>query len=130
MTPDQSAADQSAADQGTAEQKTPYEKTPEGQADRSGPDVVAAVERAAAGTQGGGVQTPPERAKPHEAPVEQVRGDEAMTGGQVVTGPGERADTPSSPDPAASGSGGAQSMVGARISDRVAAGEDPPAAPR
>ena len=125
MAPDQSAADQSAADQSAAEQKTP-----EGHADRSGPDVVAAVERAAAGTQGGGVQTPPERAKPHEAPVEQVRGDEAMTGGQVVPGPGERADIPSSPDPAASGSGGAQSMAGARISDRVAAGEDPPTVPR
>jgi hypothetical protein len=119
MVPNESSADPTDADPSAAKPRTP-----EGQADRSGPDVVAAVERAAAGTQAGGVQTPPERAQPHEAPVEQVRDDEAMTGGQIVTGPGERADVPSSPDPAASGSGGAQSMEGARISDRVAAGED------
>lgn len=56
------------------------------QPERSGQDVVAAVERAAEGTPHDGVQTPPEQAKPHRAPVEQVRDDPAMTQGQVVQG--------------------------------------------
>jgi hypothetical protein len=60
--------------------------TPE-DASRSGQDVREAVDRAAAGTPSEGVQTPPEDAKPHTAPVEQVRNDPAMTQGQVVEGP-------------------------------------------
>jgi len=60
-------------------------------ASRSGKDVVEAVDRAAAGTPHAGVQTPPEQAKPHEAPVERVRDDPAMTQGQVVDGPGSAA---------------------------------------
>ena len=54
---------------------------------RSGRDVREAVDRAAAGTPSEGVQTSPEDAKPHAAPVEQVRDDPAMTQGQVVEGP-------------------------------------------
>lgn len=49
--------------------------------ERSGADVVEAVERASAGTPHGGVQTPPDQAKPHAARVEQVRDDPDMTGG-------------------------------------------------
>ena len=56
--------------------------------ERSGDDVVEAVETASAGTPHGGVQTSPEQMKPHAAPVEQVRDDAAMTEGQVVDGPG------------------------------------------
>lgn len=96
---------------------------------RSGADVVEAVQTAADGTPHGGVQTGPDRTKPHAAPVEQVRGDPAMTGGQVVDGPGTRPDTPAGPSPAEVGSGGAQSIVGARVSDRVSAGEPAPEGP-
>lgn len=98
-------------------------------ASRSGDDVIEAVNRAASGKAGGGVQTPPEQAKPHAAPVEQARGDEAMTQGQVVDGPGEQSTPPDNPSPAAAGSGGAQSIVGGRVSDRESAGEGPPGEP-
>ena len=54
---------------------------------REMPDAVReAVDRAAEGTPSEGVQTPPEDAKPHAAPVEQVRDDPAMTTGQAVEG--------------------------------------------
>lgn len=92
--------------------------------ERSGADVVEAVETAAAGTPHGGVQTRPEEMKPHAAPVEQVHGDAAMTQGQVVDGPGDGSETPTNPSPAEAGSGGAQSVVGARVSDRLSAGEE------
>ena len=49
--------------------------------ERSGADVVEAVETAAEGTPHDGVQIAPEDAKPHTAPVEQVRDDPAMTEG-------------------------------------------------
>lgn len=89
-------------------------------ASRSGADVAAAVDRAAAGTPHGGVLTPPADAEPHAAPVEQVRDDPAMTQGQVVDGPGTTSTGPG-PAPAPGGSGGAQSQQGARVSDRAAA---------
>lgn len=89
---------------------------------RSGPDVAAAAERAAEGAPTDGVQRPPGEATPHTAPVEQVRDDPAMTQGQVVDGPGERSDEPPAPGPELAGSGGAQSQLGARPSDRDAAG--------
>jgi len=98
-------------------------------AERSGADVVEALETAADGTQHGGVQTDPADMKPHAAPVEQARGDEAMTQGQLVDGPGIGKTTPENPSPAAAGSGGAQSIVGGRGSDRISAGEQPPTGP-
>ena len=53
-----------------------------------------------------------------------------MTEGQVVLGDGEPGSAPSSgPMPDEQTSGAAQSVVGARTSDRVAAGEDAPADP-
>ena len=97
-------------------------------ASRSGADVKQAVDRAASGTPHGGVVTPPEDAKPHAAPVEQVRGDAAMTQGQVVDGPGVSGDVPGAPDTAGV-AGGAQSVVGARESDWVAGGGEPAAGP-
>lgn len=112
------------------DQTHPDDDGPAADASRSGDDVVQAVERAAAGTPADGVQTPPEQAKSQSAPVEQVRGDRAMTKGQVVDGPGSDADEVPHPDPTASGSGGAQSVVGARASDREAARDGKPAQDR
>ena len=103
--------------------------TPEDES-RSGDTVAEATDTAAAGSRHGGVIEPPEQAAPGESPVEQTRGDEDMTEGQIVGTPGSG----TSPDPAsvsvppreAAVSGGAQSEPGARASDRVAAGSGLP----
>lgn len=94
---------------------------------RSGDNIAEAVERAVAGTPEEDVLTPPTgQDQPGGAPVEHVRGDAAMTEGQVVTGPGTPASSPG-PSPAGTGSsGGAQSQVGGRVSDRLAGGEPQP----
>jgi hypothetical protein len=94
---------------------------------RSGADVGEAVEIAESGTKAQGEHSHPERAKSGEAPVEQVFNDPAMTEGQrTVTGSGTTGGAvPPGPSPAEAGSGGAQSVVGARESDRLAAGEPP-----
>lgn len=102
----------------------------EAQADssRSGADVREAVNVAEAGTKAEGDHAHPEQAKSGEAPVEQVYNDPAMTEGQrVATGAAPTTGIAPGLSPAESGSGGAQSVVGARGSDRRAAGE-PPAA--
>jgi hypothetical protein len=101
------------------------ENQPDGTAahERSGADVVEGVETAAAGTPHDGVLRPPEQSKPRTAPVEQVRDDPAMTEGQVV---GQREDAVEVPDtrvPEAPLSGGAQTIAGGRISDRVSASD-------
>ncbi|MDQ0755039.1 hypothetical protein [Arthrobacter sp. B3I4] len=98
---------------------------------RSGADVREAVNVAEAGTSAEGDHAHPERAKSGEAPVEQVYNDPAMTEGQR-TGTGaatSAAGAAPGPSPAEAGSGGAQSVVGARESDRRAAGEPPAAGP-
>ena len=94
---------------------------------RSGADVGEAVEIAEAGTKAQGDHSHPERAKSGQAPVEQVFNDPAMTEGQrTVTGSATAAGAvPPGPSPADAGSGGAQSVIGARESDRLAAGEPP-----
>jgi hypothetical protein len=96
---------------------------------RSGADVGEAIDIAESGTKAQGDHSHPERAKTGEAPVEQVFNDPAMTEGQrTVTGSAKTTGAvPPGPSPAEAGSGGAQSVVGARESDRLAAGE-PPAA--
>lgn len=97
---------------------------------RSGADVREAVNVAEAGTRAEGDHAHPERAKSGEAPVEQVYNDPAMTEGQrVVQGDATTTGAPPGPSPAEAGSGGAQSVVGARESDRRAAGEPPAAGP-
>jgi hypothetical protein len=89
-------------------------------------DVGEAVEIAEAGTKAQGDHSHPERAKSGEAPVEQVFNDPAMTEGQrTVTGSAAAGAVPPGPSPADAGSGGAQSVIGARESDRLAAGEPP-----
>ena len=96
---------------------------------RSGADVGEAVEVAESGTPAQGDHSHPERAKSGEAPVEQVFNDPAMTEGQRnVTGSATTAGAlPPVPSPAEAGSGGAQSQIGARESDRLAAGGPPTA---
>ena len=64
-----------------------------------------------------------------EAPVEQRYGDPEMTEGQVVPGDGEQGRHRALDDPAEGTSGGAQSDPAARVTDRLAAGEEPPADP-
>jgi hypothetical protein len=93
---------------------------------RSGADVAEAVRVAEEGTGIDDVHTLP--GAPGSAPVERVAGDPEMTEGQVVLGE----DPPprqGNPDPAQAGSGGAQSIVGARASDRVSAAEQLPDSP-
>lgn len=114
---------------------SPYERVSSGAealADnsRSGADVREAVNVAEAGTKAQGDHAHPERAKSGEAPVEQVHNDPAMTEGQrVATGAATTTGIAPGPSPAEAGSGGAQSVVGARESDRRAAGEPPAAGP-
>ena len=93
---------------------------------RSGRDVVDAVRVAEQGTGIDEVHGLP--GAPGSAPVEQVHGDPEMTEGQVVLGD-DAARPQGNPDPAQAGSGGAQSVVGARASDRVAADEPLPEGP-
>lgn len=96
--------------------------------ERSGADVAEAVEVAAAGSHHEGVERPPSEADPGDSPVEQTTDDPAMTGGQVVGGPGTPGGPhpapPTAPTPEAPVGGGAQSLPGARVSDRVAAEDD------
>jgi hypothetical protein len=96
---------------------------------RGAADVGEAIDIAESGTASQGDHSHPELAKSGEAPVEQVFDDPAMTEGQkTVNNSGLAAGgVPPGPSPAAAGSGGAQSVVGARESDRLAAGQ-PPAA--
>ncbi|WP_427018241.1 hypothetical protein ACQCSX_06610 [Pseudarthrobacter sp. P1] len=95
---------------------------------RSGADVAEAIEIAESGTAVQGMHSHSEQSKSGEAPVEQVFGDPAMTTGRSGTGSaGTEQAVPPRPSPAEAGSGGAQSVIGARESDRLAAGA-PPAA--
>lgn len=126
-----------------------------GDDERSGDNVVEGMETLAAGTRSGGVQESPEDAKPGRAPVEQVGGDEDMTEGREVSGSAEpdsgdsdsgdsepggansggtnsggtdSGDSPGADAPMSPGvSGGAQSIAGGRVSDRVSAeGQETP----
>ena len=90
--------------------------------ERSGADAVEGVETAAAGTPHAGVLRPPEQATPRTAPVEQVHEDPAMTEGQVSRRDGE-AEVPHTRVPEAPLSGGAQTIAGGRISDRLSASD-------
>ena len=97
---------------------------------RSGDDVAEAIEVA---EQGSSVQEVHDRGTENrsgEAPVERTAGDPEMTEGQVVLGEGEGGRPRAvGLDPEGGSGGAAQSQPGARISDRVAAGETPPPDP-
>jgi len=93
--------------------------------ERSAAQVDDAVDRAAAGADGGGTLRPPEQSHPGTAPVERTAGDEDMTQGR---GDGlEATDEPGTPDVPPRGaavSGGMQSDPGPRASDQVASSAD------
>ena len=95
---------------------------------RSGEDIAEAIEVAERGSAVEEVHDQGTEAKSGEAPVEQTTGDPDMTEGQVVYGSGgddDAAAPGTSPAPTEQSSGVAQSVVGARPSDQVAAGEEP-----
>jgi hypothetical protein len=97
---------------------------------RSGADVAEAIEVAERGSSVQEVHDRPGATRSGEAPVERSAGDPEMTEGQVVLGEGEPGRHRSiGLDPDAGSSGAAQSQPGARISDRAAAGEEPPPDP-
>lgn len=91
------------------------------QPERSGATVEEAIDTAAAGTQHGGVLTDAEDATSGAAPVEQVRGDDDMTKGQVAGSPGNVGRDTSTRLRREGVSGAAQSEAGGRVSDHVAA---------
>ncbi|MFD2093907.1 hypothetical protein [Blastococcus deserti] len=96
---------------------------------RSGDDVAEAIGVAERGSAVREVHDRGAGNTTAQAPVEQTAGDPAMTEGQVV-GEGEGGRSASSgPAPSQETSGAAQSVVGARTPDRIAAGEEPPADP-
>lgn len=113
----------------------PAEPLGEPDESRGGPDVDAAVENAEDGSQVEGVHTPSGQAEPGESRLEQMRevdtsssrdqGDPGETSGSA----GSSDEPEPGPGPTDIGSGGAQRIVGARISDRVSAGEPVPDGP-
>ena len=97
---------------------------------RSGEDIAEAIGVAERGSSVQEVHDRGTENKTGEAPVEQSAGDPEMTEGRVVLGDGEPGRHRSiGLDPEAGSSGAAQSAPGARVSDRVAAGETPPPDP-
>jgi hypothetical protein len=94
---------------------------------RGGPDIDAAVENAESGSQVEGVHTPSGTAESGESRLEQMR--EVDTSSDRHDGEPSATPTPPKPGPPPSGSGGAQRIEGARISDRVAGGEPEPDGP-
>jgi hypothetical protein len=111
----------------------PQEPSTEGSSadhSRSGADIAEAIEVAERGSSVQEVHDRGTENKPGQAPVEQTAGDPEMTEGQVVLGDGEPGrHRPHGLDPEAGSSGAAQSAPGARVSDRVAAGETLPPDP-
>jgi hypothetical protein len=91
--------------------------------ERSGEDLAASIGRAERDSDLPETHTHPDRLVSGESHVEQAHGDPAMTEGQLAGG----VATEAGPSPAEAGSGGAQSIVGARVSDRVSSGEPQPA---
>jgi hypothetical protein len=97
---------------------------------RGGPTFDEAVDSAEAGSQVEGVHTPSGEADSGESRVEQMPEVDGITDGQVVGDPAAPSDTPKpGPGPRDIGSGGAQRVEGARISDRASAGEPVPDGP-
>jgi hypothetical protein len=95
---------------------------------RSGADVADAIRVAEQGSAVQEVHDRPGDTSPREAPVERGAGDPEMTEGQVVLGaeptePQDGGDVGTSAEQQSSGA--AQSVRGARTSDRLAAGEPP-----
>ena len=103
---------------------TPSESLRSPDHDRSGSTVDEAVAKAEAGSQVEGVHTPSGREASGESRAERMVDVEGVTNGRVDGNPDEATTPPKpGPSPAETGSGGA------RISDRVAAGEAVPDGP-
>jgi hypothetical protein len=97
---------------------------------RSGQDIAEAIEVAERGSSVEEVHDKGTENTSGEAPVERSAGDPEMTEGQVVLGEGEPGrHRATGLDVEAGSSGAAQSQPGARVSDRAAAGEEPPPDP-
>ena len=97
---------------------------------RSGDDIADSIRVAERGSSVSEVHDRGTENTTGDAPVEQRRDDPEITEGRVVLSDGEPGRHRSiGLDPRAGSSGAAQSEPGARISDRVAAGEEPPADP-
>ena len=99
--------------------------------ERSGRTIDEAVDKAEAGSHVDGEHTPSGQAASGESRVERMV-DVEPKGASPAAEDEARQDgprTPSSPSPADIGSGGAQRIEGARISDRVAGGEAVPDGP-
>jgi hypothetical protein len=93
--------------------------------DRSGRDVEESILRAEEGTRDQGRHTLDESAsEPGESRIERTAEVEEITEGR-----GGAQEPARGPGPQDVGSGGAQRIVGARISDRVSAGEPVPDGP-
>jgi hypothetical protein len=98
--------------------------------DLSGATIDEAIEKAEAGSQVAGAHTTSGQAASAQSRAEEIREVHGLTEGKVYGNPGEPATPPEpGPSPTESGSGGAQNIIGARISDRVAAGEPVPDGP-
>lgn len=98
--------------------------------DRSGETVDEAVETAEERSQIEGVHTPSGQAESGESRVEQMPQVQGVDEPRVDGDPTEEgASGPAGPGPGDIGSGGAQRLEGARISDRAAAGETAPDGP-
>lgn len=96
---------------------------------RSGADIAEAIGVAERGSSVEEVHDRGTENTTGKAPVEQRHGDPEMTEGQVVLGEGDAGHRSIGTDPQGGTSGAAQSQPGARISDRIAAGEEPPPDP-
>lgn len=97
---------------------------------RSGSTIDDAVAKSEAGSEVEGVHTPSGDEEPGESRVEQMPEVAGVTEGRVDGNPGAQATPPQpGPSPVDAGSGGAQRIVGARISDRIAGGEPAPQGP-
>jgi hypothetical protein len=96
---------------------------------RGGPDIDAAVANAESGSQVEGVHTPSGQEAPGQSRLEQMR--DVDTSSDRDDRDPAAAVTPPKPGPLPPdiGSGGAQRIEGARISDRAAGGEPPPDGP-
>jgi hypothetical protein len=95
---------------------------------RGGADVDAAVQNAESGSRTEGVHRPaPPAEEVGDSRLERMR--EVDTSGDPGEPDADTATTPDGPLPDEIGAGGAQRIVGARISDRVAGGAAPPDGP-
>jgi hypothetical protein len=96
---------------------------------RGGPNIEAAIANAEEGSVVEGVHTLPGEDENHDSRIEQMPAVDGVTEGRVEGTPGEGSPPKPGPSPLDIGSGGAQRLAGARISDRISAGQPVPDGP-